>query len=187
MAVQHVVDISLSSCSVAIAHEGRLCRPDYLNLPSGRVRRGPGGGPAPLPLIPCPDCGHDVSASAAACPSCGRPMHHPKRIERWNHPISLPQLLIVIGAAEIIVQLFLKWVDIHVSVGDLFQADWDRDIRSGPVPVRQTCVGQRPNHPRRSDSSSRLGCPRGSDPPEDPHVRRWRCRSLRPRHVRIPS
>lgn len=46
-------------------------------------------------------------------------MHHPKRIERWNHPISLPQLLIVIGAAEIIVSLFLKWVDIHVSVGQI--------------------------------------------------------------------
>jgi hypothetical protein len=34
----------------AIAHEGRLCRPDYLNAARGRVGRRPGGGLAPLPL-----------------------------------------------------------------------------------------------------------------------------------------
>jgi hypothetical protein len=35
----------------AIAHEGRLCRPDYLTVQRGRAGRRPGGGPAPLPLI----------------------------------------------------------------------------------------------------------------------------------------
>jgi len=34
----------------AIAHEGRLCRPDYLNVQCGRAGRRPGGGPVPLPL-----------------------------------------------------------------------------------------------------------------------------------------
>ncbi len=27
-----------------------------------------------MPLIHCPECGHEVSASAVACPSCGRPL-----------------------------------------------------------------------------------------------------------------
>lgn len=27
-----------------------------------------------MPLIPCPDCGRQVSPSAVACPQCGRPM-----------------------------------------------------------------------------------------------------------------
>jgi uncharacterized membrane protein YdbT with pleckstrin-like domain len=27
-----------------------------------------------MPLITCPDCGHEVSPSAAACPHCARPM-----------------------------------------------------------------------------------------------------------------
>src|SRR5664280_3930629 len=35
----------------AIAHEGRLCRPDYLNPPRSCAGRRPGGGPAPLPLM----------------------------------------------------------------------------------------------------------------------------------------
>jgi len=33
----------------AIAHEGRLCRPDYLKHPRGRAGRRPGGGLAPFP------------------------------------------------------------------------------------------------------------------------------------------
>ena len=28
-------------------------------------------------LIPCPDCGHLVSGSAGACPSCARPLREP--------------------------------------------------------------------------------------------------------------
>ncbi|MDQ6801675.1 MAG: PH domain-containing protein [Acidobacteriota bacterium] len=27
-----------------------------------------------MPLVKCPDCGHDVSTAATACPQCGRPM-----------------------------------------------------------------------------------------------------------------
>lgn len=25
-------------------------------------------------LLPCPDCGHQISPQAEACPSCGRPL-----------------------------------------------------------------------------------------------------------------
>ena len=28
-------------------------------------------------LVPCPDCGHQVSRSAEACPSCARPLRKP--------------------------------------------------------------------------------------------------------------
>jgi hypothetical protein len=28
-------------------------------------------------LIPCPDCGHQVSTLAEACPSCARPLRRP--------------------------------------------------------------------------------------------------------------
>ena len=27
-----------------------------------------------MPLVPCPDCGREVSISAPVCPQCGRPM-----------------------------------------------------------------------------------------------------------------
>lgn len=48
-------------------------------------------GPDPLtreimmPLIPCPDCGRDVSPSASACPNCGRPADTRPQTdeERW--------------------------------------------------------------------------------------------------------
>lgn len=30
-----------------------------------------------MPLVPCQDCGRDVSTAAAACPQCGRPMEAP--------------------------------------------------------------------------------------------------------------
>ena len=32
-------------------------------------------------LIPCPDCGHQVSRLAQACPSCARPLRKPERRE----------------------------------------------------------------------------------------------------------
>ena len=38
----------------------------------------PWEGPMPASkLAPCPDCGHLVSPSAEACPSCGRPLRSP--------------------------------------------------------------------------------------------------------------
>ena len=33
--------------------------------------------PADITLLPCPDCGKDISSSAISCPNCGRPMQNP--------------------------------------------------------------------------------------------------------------
>ncbi len=35
-----------------------------------------------MSLILCPECGHEVSTTAAACPNCARPMHAPPLAER---------------------------------------------------------------------------------------------------------
>ncbi len=35
-----------------------------------------------MSLIPCPECGHEVSTNAAACPNCARPTHAPPVVER---------------------------------------------------------------------------------------------------------
>lgn len=43
-----------------------------------------------MPLISCADCGQKVSTSAAACPSCGRPV---KKSRGW-----LGNILIALGA-----------------------------------------------------------------------------------------
>jgi len=36
-------------------------------------------------LLPCPDCGNQVSRLAAACPKCGRPLNHDR-----HPPFSIP-------------------------------------------------------------------------------------------------
>jgi hypothetical protein len=35
-----------------------------------------------MALILCPECGHEVSTTAAACPNCARPLHAPPVVER---------------------------------------------------------------------------------------------------------
>lgn len=35
-----------------------------------------------MSLILCPECGHEVSTTAAACPNCARPLHAPPVVER---------------------------------------------------------------------------------------------------------
>lgn len=35
-----------------------------------------------MTLILCPECGHEVSTTAAACPNCARPLHAPPVVER---------------------------------------------------------------------------------------------------------
>jgi hypothetical protein len=32
-----------------------------------------------MALVPCPDCESEISATAWACPKCGRPMRSPTR------------------------------------------------------------------------------------------------------------
>ncbi|CAN5356112.1 hypothetical protein BH20ACI2_BH20ACI2_09980 [soil metagenome] len=35
-----------------------------------------------MSLINCPECGHEVSTTATACPNCARPLHAPPLVER---------------------------------------------------------------------------------------------------------
>ena len=35
-----------------------------------------------MSLIHCPECGHETSLNAVACPNCGRPLHAPPAVER---------------------------------------------------------------------------------------------------------
>jgi hypothetical protein len=51
MPVKNLVDIHHAGHAKSCAHEGRLCRPDKLDSPQGRVRGRPGGGLVPRPLI----------------------------------------------------------------------------------------------------------------------------------------
>lgn len=59
-----------------------------------------------MPLIKCPECGHDVSDMAGACPNCGRPMK-PKPAPRprkkagcLTYVVSIIVALIVFGAIK---------------------------------------------------------------------------------------
>jgi hypothetical protein len=57
-----------------------------------------------MPLIPCPDCGREISAAAPACPHCGRPMappaaSHPK-------PVAGIAAVLVIGGISLVRALF---------------------------------------------------------------------------------
>lgn len=47
-----------------------------------------------MALINCPDCGHKVSDSATACPSCARPMtEHVQTIERTGKSYKAAELI----------------------------------------------------------------------------------------------
>lgn len=51
-------------------------------------------------LVKCPDCGHDVSDIAAACPQCARPMQgadSPVTIEQTSKPYKVMQGAGVVG------------------------------------------------------------------------------------------
>ncbi len=47
-----------------------------------------------MSLILCPECGHEVSTTATACPNCARPLHAPPLVERkvvLAEPVERPQ------------------------------------------------------------------------------------------------
>ncbi|MCA1590183.1 MAG: zinc-ribbon domain-containing protein, partial [Acidobacteria bacterium] len=35
-----------------------------------------------MALLHCPECGHEISTSAVACPSCGRPLNARPTVQR---------------------------------------------------------------------------------------------------------
>ena len=50
-----------------------------------------------MPLIPCPDCDHQVSDTAPTCPSCGRPLEdHVQTIEQTGKQFKFGYLVVII-------------------------------------------------------------------------------------------
>src|SRR5438045_4056465 len=44
-----------------------------------------------MPVLACPNCGHDVSTMAPACPHCGRPMNAPQSALQPPPPVTGPE------------------------------------------------------------------------------------------------
>jgi uncharacterized membrane protein YdbT with pleckstrin-like domain len=44
-----------------------------------------------MPVLACPDCGHDVSTLAPVCPHCGRPMSSPQSALQPQPPVAGPE------------------------------------------------------------------------------------------------
>ena len=72
-----------------------------------------------MALVDCPECGHQVSTLAAACPQCGFPLlgeeallpvpDHPRGPSRWTDPgfwIILIGLVVVIVMSVLILRHF---------------------------------------------------------------------------------
>ncbi len=67
-----------------------------------------------MPLINCPECGHDISDSAVACPSCGRPVKteplpvRPMVVRPERRPEGIPPwAFVAIGVAAVLVLFFM--------------------------------------------------------------------------------
>lgn len=85
--------LTCPSCHTAFDFD-RIPLPGALCAKCGRPFVQP---PPPIPvpvqeagrIIPCPDCGHDVSRQARACPNCGRPIYVPEAVARFIYGLVL--------------------------------------------------------------------------------------------------
>lgn len=71
-----------------------------------------------MPLTECPDCGHQVSTSAAACPQCGHPFETQSAGTAEFHART-PLIFALIGAGTVIVGSLLPWVSVTPIFGTL--------------------------------------------------------------------
>lgn len=56
-----------------------------------------------MALIKCPECNHEISDMAPACPNCGCPINKQKRISRLKNIFNRKRLKYILGAVIIVV------------------------------------------------------------------------------------
>ena len=83
-----------------------------------------------MSLLKCPECQHDVSDKAAACPHCGYPMQTDSKTRKpQNKKATIPQLYNIYADDAITTSSFLsiaKYADLHVTESSscIYEADY---------------------------------------------------------------
>jgi hypothetical protein len=121
-----------------------------------------------MSLLFCPECGHEVSASAVACPNCGHPMSVSPAVDETvtakrvvvappvRRDSALPPWAFVpigIGAILLIFFAFLMFrstsdegnTNVNVNLAGRRSAEVDRDARTSTVPSTTTEIETMPD------------------------------------------
>jgi hypothetical protein len=116
-----------------------------------------------MSLLFCPECGHEVSASAVACPNCGHPMNVSPPVDEMvaskrvvvapppRQSSGLPPWAVVpIGVAAVLLLFFAYLMlrssgddgntNVNVNLAGRRSADVDRDPRTATVPSTTTDI-----------------------------------------------
>jgi hypothetical protein len=96
-----------------------------------------------MALIFCPECGHEVSANAVACPNCGRPLVAPepavvvRRREEGFPPWGIPAIVGAVVLLGLVLFLLFRGSDDDSNVNVALRANANRTAN---LPVTRTDV-----------------------------------------------